>query len=368
VTIIPWLLAAGLTGLGHSGIQDGDARNVSFEGVGGLSLQGTLLAPRGSGKRPAVLLLPGSGPTDRDGNQPPALVTDLLKQIAEALAEEGVVTLRFDKRAAAGYAKHWPQETEKLGEFMSWESFVDDAAAALAFLRTQPEVDPARVAVAGHSEGGLIALQIGADAAADDRPAALLLLATPGRSLDHLLREQIAAALLAQKAPEEVRAMLMKDLNRAIALVVEKGTVPGDLHPGIQPLFPPYAARILRSYFQADPVQLAGRFPGPVLVLQGEKDVQVHHERDGKILLKALSSRSEGAISDLAIVPGTSHNLKKVEDAADPGFAGPVVEPAMKEIRSWLRKHLIGSAGALPGRRDLLPFSFVRIAGSLNAG
>src|SRR5688500_9758350 len=75
---------------------------VSFTGAGGLKLNGTVLLPSGGRdqKFPAVLLLPGSGPTDRNGNQPPVLVTDLLKQIADRLAAEGIASLRFDKRSA----------------------------------------------------------------------------------------------------------------------------------------------------------------------------------------------------------------------------------------------------------------------------
>ena len=80
-------------------------RRVGFAGAQGLELQGSLALPAATPQEgsPALLLLPGSGPTDRDGNQPPFLTTNLLKQIAERLAEEGVASLRFDKRAARTY-------------------------------------------------------------------------------------------------------------------------------------------------------------------------------------------------------------------------------------------------------------------------
>jgi hypothetical protein len=87
-------------------------REVTFAGVGGLSLHGTLLLPWAlKGKVPGLLLLPGSGPTSRNGDQPPLLVTDLLKQIAERLAKQGYASLRFDKRAAPGYARFWPTDS-----------------------------------------------------------------------------------------------------------------------------------------------------------------------------------------------------------------------------------------------------------------
>ena len=73
-------------------------RLVSIKGIGGITLSGTIEIPPGEGARPAVLLLSGSGPTDRNGNQPPTIITDLLKQVADGLAEQGIVSLRFDKR------------------------------------------------------------------------------------------------------------------------------------------------------------------------------------------------------------------------------------------------------------------------------
>src|SRR5437016_3599369 len=126
-------------------------REVTFAGVGGLSLHGTLLLPSATkGKVPGVLLLSGSGPTGRNGDQPPLLVTGLLKQIAERLAKDGFASLRFDKRAAPGYASFWPTDVAQQNDFFSWDSFVGDAKAGLAFLQAQPEVDSKRTVMAGH--------------------------------------------------------------------------------------------------------------------------------------------------------------------------------------------------------------------------
>src|SRR5262245_24748089 len=96
---------------------------VSFTGEGSLTLHGTLVLPPGAeGRVPALLLLPGSGPTDRDGNQPPMLVTDLLQQVADALASAGVASLRFDKRAAHVHASDWPTELAAQQSFFAYES------------------------------------------------------------------------------------------------------------------------------------------------------------------------------------------------------------------------------------------------------
>src|SRR5262245_4293613 len=174
---------------------------VSFPGAGGLELKGELLVPGGErGARwPAVVLLPGSGPTDRNGNQPPLLVTDLLKQVAERLAADGVASLRFDKRATMAYREKWPAGAEAMSEFFSFENFVGDAAGAVAFLRGRAEVDPRLVGMVGHSEGGLIALQVAHDAVGKDGIAALILMSTAGRTLAPVIREQIAAQLKRQE-------------------------------------------------------------------------------------------------------------------------------------------------------------------------
>src|SRR5438128_1948923 len=112
-------------------------KEISFAGVGGLKLQGTFEAPAGATGMKALLLLPGSGPTDRNGNQPPGLITDLLKQIADDLAAHGIASFRFDKRAAHVHAADWPKDASKLNDFFAWDKFVGDAGAALDVLRKQ---------------------------------------------------------------------------------------------------------------------------------------------------------------------------------------------------------------------------------------
>jgi uncharacterized protein len=308
--------------------------DVKFAGAGGFELSGTLLLPEGSKKAPAVVLLPGSGPTDRDGNQPPMLTTDLLKQIAEHLAKQGIVTLRFDKRAAAVYAAKWPSE-DKFDDFFSWESFGGDAQAAVEFLRKQKGIAPSKVFVAGHSEGAMIAMELGAQMAGDAKPAGLILMAGPGRGLDAVILEQIDAALTTQKAPKEVHEEYMNLTRKAIDQVKQEKRVPTDLPPGLQPLFPAYASKLLYSYFTFDPATRAERFPGPVLIIQGEKDVQVSAERDTKPLMAAYQKREKGDVQ-LLLLPDTSHNLKLVTQPQDPGFAGPVVEKALERLASWV--------------------------------
>lgn len=316
-------------------------QDVTFTGAGGLELKGSLTMPeKPAGAVPAVLLLPGSGPTDRDGNQPPLIVTDLLKQVSEKLVEAGIATLRYDKRAVRIYTDRWPKDLAALNEFFSWEHFVGDAKGGLDYLRKQKGIDPKRIFVAGHSEGGLIAAQIASDTAGKpDAPFGLVLMAAPGRTMDQLIREQVAASLIRSGLSESGAKPYNDFVDRAIGQIKLDGTAPPDPPLGLAAVFPPSALKLLRAYFLADPPRLLAKFEGPVLVIQGEKDIQVSATRDAAVLEKALEARPKGSV-ELLVVPSASHNLKHVDDPnKEPAFAGPVVKEALDKIAEWLLRH-----------------------------
>ena len=318
-------------------------REVTFAGVGGLSLHGTLLLPSASkGKAPGLLLLPGSGPTGRNGDQPPLLVTDLLKQIAERLAKEGFASLRFDKRGAPGYARFFPTDVAQQNDFFSWDSFVGDAKAGLAFLQAQPEVDGKRIVVAGHSEGGTIAMQMGHDLqGAANAPAGLILLSTPGRTAAAIITEQVTMSLKRSGLTDDKARPYLEYVQMAFAQIEKDGTMPTNPPPsGLEGLFPPGAAKLLRVELAFDPAAVLPVYSGPVLVVQGEKDIQISATRDAPVIEAALKQRKRGAY-EVFFVPSASHNLKKVDNEnVEPGFAGPVVPAALDKIAAWMKKTL----------------------------
>ena len=319
-----------------------ESREVTFEGHDGFELSGTLVLPDGDAPAPGLVLLPGSGPTDRDGNQPPGFKTDLLKAVAERLADEGYATLRFDKRAAHVHmAKYLGLGLEEQREFFSFEAFVGDARAAVEVLRTTEGIDAGRIGVFGHSEGGLFALELGRElGAGEDGIAALVLAATPGRPLADVLRFQIDRNLRA--LPESLRDKFMKELDRAIETVVTDGRPPTDLEPGLAGLFPPSAGLLLQVELALDPAELARQYGGPVLVLQGERDIQVTADDNPGILEAAFRERSTGEC-EVALVPSASHNFKHVESEGELGMKGDVVPATFEALVPWLR-------GALPLR------------------
>ncbi|WP_214111408.1 alpha/beta hydrolase [Acrocarpospora catenulata] len=157
-------------------------REVVFT-VEGTRTYGTLHVPahRAGQRMPAALLLPGSGPTDRNGDQPPALTPRTLAKLATALADDKIITLRFDKYGSGqtglgAYAGH--------PETIDFPAFVRQAAAAYTLLLRQPETDRRALLVMGHSEGALTALLL-ADQVRP-RPAGLALLQPQSALREHM--------------------------------------------------------------------------------------------------------------------------------------------------------------------------------------
>jgi pimeloyl-ACP methyl ester carboxylesterase len=327
----------------------GAEREVIFEGAGGTKLSATLALPSGASaqhKVPAVVLVAGSGPTDRNGNQPPLLWTGLLKQTADALAGAGVASLRYDKRGV-GRSDRPPKDREALGEFVRWEHFVGDVAEACAALRRQPEVDPSRVALLGHSEGGLLVM----DAAAKLRdagrpPAAVVLVSTPGRPLGVVLREQLGRMCRRLNLTEEGTSRFLARNDEIVAAIRGTGAVPDDVPPDLAALYPRYAGRFLQAQFNADPAAAARRLTVPVLLVQGAKDLQVSAERDAPALEAALKGRTGKARCDVVILDGASHNLKHVERDGDHALFGPAVPGYGKTLVGWIDEVLGTHAGS----------------------
>ena len=234
-------------------------------GDGERALPGTLALPKGDAPAhgwPAIVLVQGSGPQDRDetiGPNRPFL------DIARGLAAQGVAVLRFDKRTKAR-----PQDYAAGGITIDSET-TDDAVTALQVLRKMPGIDPSRVFVLGHSQGGMMAPRIAAHAAQAGAPlAGIVLMAAPSRKLLDILVEQnrrLAVLDDGHTSPEEAAAIAK--LERQVALV----RAGGDVAPEDSPMKQPVA--YWRSTDAVDPVAEAKADALPMLVLQGARDIQV---------------------------------------------------------------------------------------------
>ena len=307
-------------------------RPLRFAGTAGATLAGTLLLPIWSEieRVPGIVLVAGSGPTDRDGNN--GLIAeriDLLKQIAGLLAAAGIASLRYDKR---GIGASTPRPQGSLAEqeaFFAWDNFVGDVAAAHAELLRHDEIKSYATGLLGHSEGGLLVLAA-APTITRHPPHGMVLVSTPGRPLAVILHEQIERG-----APGLVAAA-----DRAVAAIQATGRVPGDLPRELTLLFPPYAGPFLQHLLAFDPARAMRQSKLPCFLLQGAADTQVVPMADVQPLIDAMGAR--GAPGEAVIVPGVSHNLKTVTWPGDPGFAGPLAPAAAAKLTAWL-KPLLGA-------------------------
>jgi pimeloyl-ACP methyl ester carboxylesterase len=265
-----------------------DVREVELPGsVGAPKLMGEVLLPPGKGPHPAVVFLSATGREDRHGFAGPPPVDLGSHEITDALAQAGFVVLRYDERGRGA------SEAADAG-FLDQ---VDDARRALATIAVQPEVDPSRIVVVGHGEGGLRALVVANDPAI--RVRALVLLAPPGRRYEQVLRDQAAARLL--ELPPEVRDAARTQQSAMIDDLVQGRAVPPELAP---------QAKWLREVFAVRPDELLAKLRIPVLLAQGGKDFEVDPKVDVAVLVKA--GRKGRVKLDVRRYPELDH-LFKVE-------------------------------------------------------
>ena len=267
-------------------------------------LKGTLRLPKAT-PQAVVLILPGSGPTDRDGNNPAGVQASSYRLLAEGLAARGIASVRIDKRgmfASAGAVKD--------ANAVTIADYGDDVKAWVAVLRR--ETGAPCVWVLGHSEGGLVAL-----AAARDVPGecGLLLVSTPGRRLGDVMRAQL-------KENPANAPLLPYALPAIDALEQGRHVDTHDMPPVLLGLFRPAVQDFLISMFSQDPARLVAAVGQPVLILQGQRDLQVT-EADAQRLKKA----DPGAT--LVLLPDVNHVLKTVHsDDRQANFA-TYADPAL---------------------------------------
>jgi pimeloyl-ACP methyl ester carboxylesterase len=268
-----------------------DVRSEPLDVVNaGVHLRGVIWSPpRAVEPVPLALILPGSGPTDRDGNSVLGLHSDLYRQWAEELARAGIATARYDKRGVGTSDVSFDRSHTTVDDFVS------DAAAVLASLRADRRFG--HITIVGHSEGGLLALLLGSRARLDG----LVLCATAGRPVAALLREQVARQLDEGGLAEFDR--LLQSVRSGTPLGTPRS-------PLLQALFAPPSLVFLRSMLDIDPAAELMKLKVPTTILQGTTDVQVTVADARKLAAARPDAR-------LVIVPGANHVFKD-EPAATP--------------------------------------------------
>ncbi|WP_246030612.1 alpha/beta hydrolase [Kluyvera ascorbata] len=262
-------------------------------------LKGTLLTPN-SKPNTVVLIVPGSGPTDRDGNNPLGVNASPYRLLAEGLAAKGLATLRIDKRGM--FASAMAVEDANA---VTIADYVDDVRSWVDVLRRH--MNTPRIWILGHSEGGA--------SAQEEDVCGVVLIATPGRPMGKVLKGQL-------NANPENEMLLRQALPIIDALEHRRRVDITNMHPALQSLFNPAIQGVLINAFSYNPGHLISSISKPVLVLQGQRDLQVE-ETDAR-LLKAANPQVS-----LVILPDMNHVMKEVTSDDHKANIASYAEPAL---------------------------------------
>ncbi|MBX8572664.1 lysophospholipase [Pseudomonas cichorii] len=292
-------------------------RPISVDTSNG-KLFGTLLLPQSTKPVPVVLIIAGSGPTDRDGNNPEGGRNDSMKRLAIILAKNNIASVRYDKRGVAASKAATPNERD-----LSVEGYVADVQAWAQKLKANPRLGS--LILLGHSEGALVASLAAEKAGA----RAVISVAGTGRPVDQVLREQFR---------ERLPPALLQRSNQLLDELKAGKTddkVPEDLEVVFRPSVQPY----LISLFRQDPAAAFGKLQMPTLIIQGRNDIQVS-VGDALILKKARPD------AELALIDGMNHVLRIVPDDLEKqlqSYRNPTLP-----LSSELSAHILRFIGALP--------------------
>ena len=280
------------------------------------TLSGTLFTPRGISKPPVVLIIAGSGPTDRNGNS--TMIkgkNNSLLQLADSLANYGIASLRYDKKGVGESQVRGLKE-----ENMRFEDGANDALACVNWLR---EKGFKKIYIAGHSEGSLVGLV----AAQQTKLKGFISLAGAGRPIDQVLREQFMAG----GGPDSIKLLANRYLDTLLA-----GQHIAKPNPLLFSIFRPSVQPYMISWLRYDPGKLLQTLRCPVLLVQGNKDIQVQ-VADALLLQKAKPS------ARLAVLENMNHIFKivtsnnpadNIKTYSDPAL--PIASSLVQEIIKFI--------------------------------
>ena len=294
-------------------------RPISLD-TGNGELFGSLLLPKSDTPVPVVLIISGSGPTDRDGNNPEGGRNDSLKRLAWVLAKHNIASVRYDKRGVAASLAATPDERN-----LSVEAYVADAVAWSHKLSADPRLGP--LILLGHSEGALIASL----AAPQANAAAVISVAGSARPIDQVLRQQLSARL---PPPLMLRSNELLDSLKA-------GRPDANVPAQLQVIFRPSVQPYLISLFRQDPAQAFAALKMPALIIQGSHDIQV--SVDDARQLKAAKPDAE-----LALIDGMNHVMRIVPNDVKRQLAS-YKDPNLP-LAAELSGHILSFIGTLAAR------------------
>ncbi|MFD2044249.1 alpha/beta hydrolase family protein [Ornithinibacillus salinisoli] len=245
------------------------------------TLYGEMETPVGDGPFPVVIIIPGSGPTDRNGNTS-AGENNSLKLLAEGLAAEGIASVRYDKRGAGkNQISIMPEED------MRFEQFVEDTIDWVELLEKDPSFS--KIGIIGHSQGSLVGML----AAQQTGVSHFISIAGAGRPIDQVLYEQLKDQLSADLLHESEE--IMKEMKQGKQIT--------EVSPELQSLFRPSVQPFTASWMEYDRAEEIKKLEIPTLIINGENDLQVPVQ-DAELLHNAKAD------SDLLLYESMNHVLK----------------------------------------------------------
>jgi pimeloyl-ACP methyl ester carboxylesterase len=259
----------------------------------GFSIAGTLTKPPAVGRlrHPAVVLVSGSGPVDREGT---VAGVPMLSQLAGALAEQGFLVLRYDKRGVGQSGGRTETVTQK--------DYADDLIGIVKWLEKRDDVDSRRLAVVGHGEGGVIGMLAGAR---EKKITSLVLIAVAGTTGADLILEQQQRELDRLKLSDEEKARrvaLQKQIQAAVVSGTGWESLPEDVKKQADsPWF--------RSLLLFDPAAVMPRVKQPILILQGDLDAQIQPHHADKLAELARARKKGAGPVEVVHLPGINHLL-----------------------------------------------------------
>ena len=318
------------------------SEDVSWQ-MGDTIVAATVTRPDDKAVHPAVVLVAGSGPTDRDWNSPILPGTNgSARLLAEELAKNGYVTIRYDKRVAGPNAQN--NMTVLMGK-LSMESHVDELVGAVNQLVARSDVDPDRIFVLANSEGTIHALNY--QLSRQPEFAGLILTGIAGHSIADTMRAQIEAQVVSLPEGKEIIAgydKLMADFLAEKPFVAD-ARVPEVINDMIQGMYAPINLPFMRELCAFDPASLLGKVTEPTLIMIGKKDIQTDYQRDGI----PLEAAAKGHDNFRFAYPENADHVLKYEPSPRESLAPTEVQynssdrvlddDALKIILEWLRQN-----------------------------
>ncbi len=260
-------------------------------------IYGTLKVPETKEKIPVALIIAGSGPTDRNGNNP-MMTCNTYKMLADSLNGYGIATLSYDKRGIAKSASNQPEDE------LRFEDYVEDAKKWIEFLSQDSRFS--EITIIGHSEGSLIGMIAGENNA---KVSKFISIAGTGYPADEILKEQLTRQLEGQ--PTAMKEQIFSYIDE-----LKQGKLLGNVPQSLYSLFRPSVQPYMISWFKYNPQEEIAKLKIPVLILQGDSDIQVS-ETDANLLYKAGTNTHKVLIKNMNHVLKNSRSTDMGEQMTD---------------------------------------------------